>query len=61
MRPSEITAEIKDLAGDGSVIKNLFITEPSLAKSLQVVGLEPTCGCPRQILSLLRLPFRHTC
>ncbi len=25
-----------------------------------VVGLEPTQGCPRQILSLLRLPFRHT-
>ena len=28
---------------------------------MQVVGLEPTQGCPRQILSLMRLPFRHTC
>ncbi len=25
-----------------------------------VAGLEPARGCPRQILSLLRLPFRHT-
>ena len=24
-----------------------------------VVGLEPTRGCPQQILSLPRLPFRH--
>jgi hypothetical protein len=24
------------------------------------VGVEPTRGCPRQILSLLRLPFRHS-
>ena len=23
------------------------------------VGLEPTRGCPQQILSLPRLPFRH--
>ena len=29
--------------------------------NMQVVGLEPTCSCLRQILSLLRLPFRHTC
>ena len=29
--------------------------------SMQVVGLEPTRGCPRKILSLVRLPFRHTC
>ena len=28
---------------------------------MQVVGLEPTRGCPRKILSLVRLPFRHTC
>ena len=28
---------------------------------MQVVGLEPTQGYPRQILSLMRLPFRHTC
>ena len=26
---------------------------------MQVVGLEPTRGCPRKILSLVRLPFRH--
>ena len=25
-----------------------------------VAGLEPARGCPRQILSLMRLPFRHT-
>lgn len=24
------------------------------------VGVEPTRGCPRQILSLVRLPFRHS-
>ena len=28
---------------------------------MQMVGLEPTCSCLRQILSLLRLPFRHIC
>ncbi len=28
--------------------------------SMLVVGLEPTRGCPQQILSLPRLPFRHT-
>ena len=28
---------------------------------MQVEGLEPSRGYPRQILSLLRLPFRHTC
>ena len=27
---------------------------------VRVVGLEPTRACARQILSLLRLPFRHT-
>ena len=26
---------------------------------MPVVGLEPTRGCPQQILSLPRLPFRH--
>ena len=25
------------------------------------MGLEPTQGRPRQILSLMRLPFRHSC
>ena len=25
-----------------------------------VAGLEPARSCPRQILSLMRLPFRHT-
>ena len=29
------------------------------SKVVRAVGLEPTRGCPRQILSLLRLPFRH--
>ncbi len=28
---------------------------------LQEMGLEPTRCCHRQILSLLRLPFRHSC
>jgi hypothetical protein len=27
--------------------------------SMRMVGLEPTRGCPRKILSLVRLPFRH--
>ena len=27
---------------------------------LPVAGLEPARGCPQQILSLPRLPFRHT-
>lgn len=26
---------------------------------MRMVGLEPTRGCPRKILSLVRLPFRH--
>ena len=28
---------------------------------MQEMGLEPTQGRPRQILSLMRLPFRHSC
>ena len=27
---------------------------------MPVAGLEPARGCPQQILSLPRLPFRHT-
>ena len=27
--------------------------------SMRIVGLEPTRGHPRKILSLVRLPFRH--
>lgn len=30
------------------------------SRKLPVVGLEPTRGCPQKILSLPRLPFRHT-
>ena len=30
-----------------------------MAINMLVVGLEPTRGCPQQILSLPRLPFRH--
>ncbi len=26
---------------------------------MPAAGLEPARGCPRQILSLMRLPFRH--
>ncbi len=37
------------------VIHILFIE-----KVMPAVGLEPTRGCPQQILSLPRLPFRHT-
>ena len=32
---------------------------PTLFCYLPAVGLEPTRGCPQQILSLPRLPFRH--
>ena len=28
-------------------------------KEMPQAGLEPAQGCPRQILSLMRLPFRH--
>ena len=28
---------------------------------MQEMGLEPTRSHPRQILSLMRLPFRHSC
>lgn len=28
---------------------------------MPAAGLEPARGCPRQILSLMRLPFRHSC
>ena len=31
-----------------------------MLREMLVVGLEPTRGCPQQILSLPRLPFRHT-
>ena len=30
-------------------------------KPVQEMGLEPTRSHPRQILSLMRLPFRHSC
>ena len=35
---------------------------PCISKDLTmpVAGLEPARGCPQQILSLPRLPFRHT-
>ena len=40
------------------------MTQTYLSESLffmQEMGLEPTRGRPRQILSLMRLPFRHSC
>ena len=38
---------------------NRFSTVSNALHSLRMVGLEPTRGCPRKILSLVRLPFRH--
>ena len=32
-----------------------------LFSNMQEMGLEPTHCCQRQILSLMRLPFRHSC
>ena len=39
----------------------LVLTQPDLEARGRVprAGLEPACGCPRWILSPLRLPFRH--
>ena len=39
--------------------KKSRIKNPTLFVFLPAVGLEPTRGCPQQILSLPRLPFRH--
>ena len=51
----------------GDKLTNVQAADPSEAGMddsvddlVRVVGHEPTRGCPRQILSLLRLPFRHT-
>ena len=35
------------------------ITVSGVLNQLRMVGLEPTRGRPRKILSLVRLPFRH--
>ena len=43
---------------DWQTLKNF---DYPISKDLMpVAGLEPARGCPRQILSLMRLPFRHT-
>ena len=45
-----------------SVTKQLFENRKTLDFSrvlLPAAGLEPARGCPQQILSLPRLPFRH--
>lgn len=39
--------------------QNPVNTRISAILGLPAVGLEPTRGCPQQILSLPRLPFRH--
>ena len=36
-----------------------LITSVYGSKILPAMGLEPIRGCPQQILSLPRLPFRH--
>jgi hypothetical protein len=35
------------------------MAEKCLNSLVPRAGLEPACGCPRWILSPLRLPFRH--
>ena len=40
------------------MITHLFCNSPFC---MQEMGLEPTRSHPRQILSLMRLPFRHSC
>ena len=40
--------------------KKIRLLEIERSYFMPVAGLEPARGCPRQILSLLRLPFRHT-
>ena len=37
-----------------------LIPEALLYKVMREMGLEPTRSHPRQILSLMRLPFRHS-
>ena len=37
------------------------IVSLQLFSLMQEMGLEPTHCCQRQILSLMRLPFRHSC
>ena len=39
--------------------KNLCFSMVYKISLMRMVGLEPTRGCPRKILSLVRLPFRH--
>ena len=50
--------------GETDSSKQKIMTQTYLSESLffmQEMGLEPTRGRPRQILSLMRLPFRHSC
>lgn len=37
----------------------MLIFEINILIFMRMVGLEPTRGRPRKILSLVRLPFRH--
>ena len=61
-----ITCEIKNeiieeaSMGTSSTKKGCHAKHDILFHIVLVVGLEPTRGCPQQILSLPRLPFRHT-
>jgi hypothetical protein len=42
----------------GVLVKEKAVISDFLAL-VRTAGLEPAPGCPEQILSLLRLPFRH--
>jgi hypothetical protein len=54
---------VESLVGDQTTKFDIFDQQQTGQMSrlmVRVAGLEPARGCPRQILSLLRLPFRHT-
>ena len=48
------------LSGKEKESTSVFNRNVDSFQIMLVAGLEPARGCPRQILSLLRLPFRHT-
>ena len=61
---SEQNTGIKEMVGlnpNGKlkVLKHLILMVFQHFSVLPAAGLEPARGCPQQILSLPRLPFRH--
>ena len=57
--PVDVSVDVKTKKSSGFLQR--ILSEKPVFKPVQEMGLEPTRSHPRQILSLMRLPFRHSC